>query len=86
MSNRIICRWKALHSILKDCRQPMKSGLLLPAFCLLLIMPIKVNAKGQEALITTKELKELAEKVKVAENAILVSCCCIHIHVSASVV
>ena len=70
MSKRIFFRWRALNSMLKDYRQPIKSGLLLVALFLLLIIPIEVQAKGQGSLVTTKELKELAEKIKVAENGI----------------
>ena len=59
-----------MNIMLEDCRQPIKSVLLLVVFFLLLIIPIDVQAKEQGSVVATKELKELAEKIKAAENGL----------------
>lgn len=70
MIERVFFRQETLNIMLKDCRQPIKSVLHFVVFFLLLIIPIDVQAKEQGPSVTTKELKELAEKIKVTENGL----------------
>jgi hypothetical protein len=70
MIERVFFRRGALNIMLEECRQPIKSVLLLVVFFLLLIIPIDVQAKEQGSVVATKELKELAEKIKAAENGL----------------